>query len=181
MRQVVEHGMRVMSRGLIMALAAACLLSLGPTGPRPASAAPAVNPAASAPTAEGLVRALYQNYLETAPDTVVGFDFTDPAVAASYFDPALSKLVVADAKSEQPRLNFDPFIEGQEFEIKAVAISAKGVTKTGATVIAQFDNFDEKKTVTFKMVRTSGGWRIADVQWDRNPQTLRALLSTNAR
>ena len=48
-------------------------------------------------------------------------------------------------------------------------------------MIAQFDNFDEKKTVTFKMVRTSAGWRIADVQWDRNPLTLRALLSTSAR
>lgn len=172
-----------MLRGLAIALAAAGLVSHGPLGLGAATAAPATTPAAAAvaPTAEGLVRALYQKYLETAPDTVVGFDFTDPAVAAAYFDPALSKLVVADAKSDQPRLNFDPFIEGQEFEIKAVAISAKNVTKTGATVIAQFDNFDEKKTVTFKMVRTTAGWRIADVQWDRNPQTLRALLSTNAR
>ncbi len=176
--------LRTAPRGLAVALAAACLLSHGPLGLGAATAAPATPPAgaaAVAPTAEGLVRALYQKYLETAPDTVVGFDFTDPVVAAAYFDPALSKLVVTDAKSEQPRLNFDPFIEGQEFEIKAVAISAKGVTKTGATVIAQFDNFDEKKTVIFKMVRTSAGWRIADVQWDRNPQTLRALLSTNAR
>ncbi len=176
--------LRMAPRALVVIMTAACLLSHGPLGLRPATAAPATTPAgaaATAPTAEGLVRALYQKYLETAPDTVVGFDFTDPVVAAAYFDPALSKAVVADAKSGEPRLNFDPFIEGQEFEIKAVAISAKGVTKTGATVIAQFDNFDEKKTVTFKMVRTSTGWRIADVQWDRNPQTLRALLSTNAR
>ena len=168
-------------RAIAAGLLTACVLATGPLSLRTAVAAPAATPAATVPPPDALVRSLYQHYLETAPDTVVGFDFTEPAVAAGYFDPTLAKLVVADAKSAEPRLNFDPFIEGQDFEIKAVAVEAKGLTKTSATVIAQFDNFDEKKTVSFKMVRTPAGWRIADVQWDRNPQTLRALLSKPAR
>ncbi len=145
------------------------------SAPRAHAAPQAAKPAA-APSPETLIRDLYAHYLDTAPDTVVGFDFTDPTVANAYFDPALAKLVIADAKASDPKLNFDPFIEGQDFEIKAVTTSLKAQTSTSATVTAEFENFEEKKTVTFKLTKVGGRWRIADIQWESNPQTLKALL-----
>ncbi len=172
-RAALHHAAAGVMRGVARISVAGVLLVLG------AAALSAQAVAVEPPDA--VLRAVYQLYLETAPDTVVGFDFTDPTVAAAYFDPQLTKLLVADAKSGDPRLNFDPFIEGQDFEIKAVACQTKAVTKKDAQVVCQFDNFDEKKVVSFKMVRITAGWRIADVTWDRNPQSLRALLTKPAR
>lgn len=169
------------ARGFLVAFFLAASVLLAPHASRLALAAPPAAAPAAAQTPEALVKDVYQHYLETAPDTVVGFDFADPNVAKSYFDPLLAKLVAADAKADEPKLNFDPFIDGQDFEIKAVTYTTKLSTKTSAVVVAEFENYDEKKIITFKLVRTAAGWRIADVQWGGNPQTLRLMLGKPSR
>ncbi|HQS09599.1 MAG TPA: DUF3828 domain-containing protein [Xanthobacteraceae bacterium] len=128
-------------------------------------------------TPDAVVRALYQHYFDTAPETVVSFDYSDPATAKSYFDPALAKLMVADAKRAAPHLDFDPFIDGQDFELSPVTYQTKTVSRGEALVTAQFLNFDETKSIVYKVVRTGAGWRIADVQWGGGRETLRALLA----
>lgn len=146
-------------------------------------AAPALAQAAKppAPAPDAVVRALYQHYLDTRPDEAVEFNYTDPAVAQDYFDPALARLIVADGKRDEARLDFDPFVDGQEFEIKSVDLETKPVSSKEAQVAARFDNFDEKKVITYKMVRTRSGWRIADVLWGEGRDSLRKLLSAPAR
>lgn len=164
---------------------AACLLALllAVAGP---AATPAVAQAQAKPAAAGtqpaqgpdsVVRALYQHYLETRPDAVVAFDYTDPDVAKAYFDPSLIKLIVADSKRDQTRLDFDPFVDAQEFEIKAVDYETKMSSPREALVTARFDNFEQTTTVTYKLTRSSSGWRITDVLWAGGRGTLRKLLS----
>ncbi len=75
------------------------------------------------------------------PDAVVAFDYTDPDAAKAYFDPSLIKLIVADSKRDQTRLDFDPFVDAQEFEIKAVDYETKMSSPREALVTARFDNF----------------------------------------
>ncbi len=157
-------------------LAAACLFGLV-TLPALAQGA---KPAAP-PTPEAVVRALYQHYLDTQPDTLVAFNYVDPGVAKDYFEPTLAKLLVTDGGLEEPRLEFDPFVDGQEFEISSVDYVAKPISAKEAQVTAQFNNFDERKTIIYKLLRTQVGWRISDVSWGGGRETLRKLLSGPSR
>lgn len=145
--------------------------ALAQTQAKPASASPAQAP-------EAVVRALYQHYLDTKTDSIVAFDYTDPEVAKAYFDPSLIKLIVADAKRDTTRLDFDPFVDGQEFEIRSVSYETKMSSQREAMVSASFDNFDQATVVTYKLGRTSSGWRITDVLWAGGRGTLRKLLSS---
>lgn len=152
----------------------------GPAGAqaaKPAPNAPAnAQPAKPSADPESLIRALYRHYLETTPDSYVAFDYTNPTIAKEYFDPALTKLVVADGKREQSRLDFDPFVNGQEFEIKSVEYETKPSGKE-AMVNARFTNFDQDTLVIYKLVRTPAGWRIADVLWAGGGNSLKKMLS----
>ncbi|MFG1462608.1 hypothetical protein V5F77_06870 [Xanthobacter sp. DSM 24535] len=141
------------------------------------SAKPTAASAQAGQDADAVVRALYQNYFDTAPEAVVSFNYYDPAAAKSFFDPTLAKLLAADAKRDAARLDFDPFIDGQEFELSPVTYQTRVVSPKEALVTAQFLNFDETKSIVYKVVRTASGWRIADVQWGGGRDSLRTLLA----
>ena len=161
-------------RGRAVLAALACLLvALWST---PMVAAPA---ASGAP--ETVVRDIYKHYLETEPERLIPFDYTAPATTRAYFDAVLAKLLVADGKRGDPRLNFDPFVDGQDFEIDRVALATTALSPKEATVTARFLNFDEPKLITYKLTMTADGWRIADVQWGGSRESLRALLGTASR
>lgn len=138
---------------------------------------PAAKPATETAAPEMLVRSLYRHYLETSPDSYVAFDYSNPTVAKAYFDAALTKLLVADGKREQSRLDFDPFVNGQEFEIKSVDYETRQSGPKEAMVQARFTNFDQDTLVIYKMVRTSAGWRIADVLWAGGGNSLKKMLA----
>ena len=158
---------------MVMALLGAALAVAPPMAAR---AAPA---AGSAPDA--VVRDIYKHYLETEPERLIPFDYTAPATTNAYFDPGLAKLLVAEGKRTELRLDFDPFVDGQDFEIDKVSFTITAQSAKEATVTARFLNFDEPKLITYKLVMTGEGWRIADVQWGGARATLRALLGTASR
>lgn len=165
--------------GLLLALAAPLAGPAWAQGqPQSAAAKPAAKPAAQpAQGPDTVVRALYQHYLDTRANSEVAFDYTNPDVAKAYFDPSLVKLIVADSKRDTSRLDFDPFIDGQEFEIKSVDLETKMTSPREAVVTVHFDNFEQATTVTYKLARSSSGWRITDVLWAGGRGTLRKLLS----
>ncbi|OYX83392.1 MAG: hypothetical protein B7Y75_05420 [Azorhizobium sp. 35-67-5] len=176
MKAMAGRALLVMAAVLVAAWAHAVPATAQGTKPTPVSAqAGQAGQAGQAPDA--VVRALYQHYFDTAPETVVSFDYSDPTTAKSYFDPALAKLMVADAKRAEPHLDFDPFIDGQDFELSPITYQTKTVSRGEAQVTAQFLNFDETKSIVFKVVRTGAGWRIADVQWGGGREALRVLLA----
>ena len=80
---------------------------------------------AQAPGPESIVRLLYQHYIDTTEGLVFAFDYTDPVVASNYFAPTLAHLLVADAAEGTHQLDFDPFVNGQDFDIKAVALQSR--------------------------------------------------------
>jgi len=130
---------------------------------------------------DDVVRNLYKHYLETEPERLELFDYTSPSTLKSYFDPALARLLESDGKRGEPRLNFDPFVDGQDFEIDRVDLASNSVSPKEAVVTAKFLNFDEPKSVNYTMVLTPAGWRIADVQWAGGRDSLRTLLATTPR
>lgn len=167
---VEEWGRR--ARAFLAALA--CLFVALPS--LAALAAPAAN---GAP--DKVVRDIYKHYLDTEPERLVPFDYTATTTTRAYFDAALAKMLVADGKRGDPRLNFDPFVDGQDFEIDKVSLATTALTPKEATVTARFLNFDEPKLITYKLVMTAEGWRIADVQWGGARDSLRTLLAPASR
>lgn len=131
--------------------------------------------AATAP--EHIVRLLYQHYIDTPAGLVISFDFKDPVVASNYFDPTLARLLVADGVQDSPELDFDPFVNGQDFEVKAVDLETHMLADDKAEVTAHFKNFDADETRIFTVVRTKRGWRIADVRGEDEEKSLRDFLT----
>jgi hypothetical protein len=101
-----------------------------------------------------------------------------------YFEPSLAALISQDQKEAARRkdvstLDFDPFVDAQDWDIAAfnIAMSDKGADKASATV--QFNNFGKAQTVVLDLVKIRSEWKISDITWTphENPNTLRALYS----
>jgi hypothetical protein len=60
-------------------------------------------------------------------------------------------------------LSFDPYIDGQDFDITDLEIGDPVLAGDYAAVEVTFRNFGEPRLLTYELVREDGGWRIEDV------------------
>ncbi len=105
--------------------------------------------------------------------------------AARYFVPSVAKLMgddIAESKkrNEVGKLDFDPFIGAQDWAKTRIELKvAPGAAADRATGTARFTPPGEKKqsVVTLDLVKTAGGWRIADIHWAGEPDSLTAILT----
>jgi hypothetical protein len=101
------------------------------------------------------------------------------------FTSRLSQLFATDERymqdsGELGNLDFDPFLNGQDGDIKALTVETKDLSASQATVNASFDSFDTRQTVRFMLVRQNGDWRIDDIidpQEDGQAVSVAGLLS----
>lgn len=132
------------------ALAFWLLLALG----MPVAAAPPVfeDPA-------GLVAYAYEAYGSEDASTI---DHTE------LYSPSLLALFEADAERTPEgyvgALDFDPFVNGQDYQIEDLAIVAPVIDGDQATVIATFTNLGERQEMRFTLVRRAEGWKIDDIE-----------------
>jgi hypothetical protein len=61
-------------------------------------------------------------------------------------------------------LDFDPFVDGQDYELKDFAITPEKVSGDKATIVVKFINFDRLTTLTYRLVREAGAWKIDDIE-----------------
>jgi len=90
-----------------------------------------------------------------------------------YFEPSLAALMVKDQKIAAKRgevglLDFDPFIDAQDWEISAFDIAVDDTAPDKATATVKFTNFDKAATVRLDLVKIKNDWRIADITWLRD-------------
>ena len=90
-----------------------------------------------------------------------------------YFEPSLATLMVKDQKIAAKRgevglLDFDPFIDAQDWEISAFDIAVDNTAPGKATATVKFTNFDKAATVRLDLVKIKNDWRIADITWLRD-------------
>ena len=102
-----------------------------------------------------------------------GHPLHDERAIRRYFEPTLAVLMVKDQKIAAKRgevglLDFDPFIDAQDWEIASfdIAVDDSSSGKTVATV--KFTNIDKPVTVRLDLVKLGNGWRIADITWLRD-------------
>jgi len=149
------------------------------------AASAAIATAAAAAAADASPRA----FLAAIYDAYVGKNGNGVALDSNqmvqrYFEPSLAALIVKDQNDAAQRkevgtLDFDPFVDAQDWDIAAydVAINDKGPDKASATVT--FNSFGKAKTVVLDLVKIKSDWRISDIAWTphENPNTLRALYA----
>jgi len=111
-------------------------------------------------------------------------DIASEQKAARYFVASVAKLIGQDIatsaeRNEVGKLDFDPFIGGQDWSPTRIQLkAAAGATADRATGTARFTPLGEKKptTVTLDLTKTAAGWRIADIHWAGQPDSLVAIL-----
>lgn len=87
--------------------------------------------------------------------------------ATRFFAPPLARAIEADMleakrRGEVPKLDGDPFVDAQDWDIANLAIS---VEADGPKAIGRvsFDNVGKLVTISLDLIRTGIVWRIADV------------------
>ena len=68
-----------------------------------------------------------------------------------------------DESGEMGQIGADPFLNGQDGEVKKLSLDTIPVAAGKATVIASFRSFGKPVAVQFRMIRENGGWRIDDI------------------
>jgi hypothetical protein len=127
---------------------------------------------AQAGSAEAFLHSIYDPYLEADFE---GQPYWQPS---RFFVADLAHTIendMRDAKrrGEVPRLDGDPFLDAQDWEITNLRIAASGDDRQ-ATGRVTFDNIGKATEIVLDLQRTPAGWRIADI---RAPSgSLRALF-----
>ena len=79
----------------------------------------------------------------------------------------LNGLYEADAENtpdgEMGALDFDPYIDGQDFDIADFEIGEASIRGDKARVAVDFTNFGEPRHIVYELVHEDGGWRIDDL------------------
>jgi hypothetical protein len=101
------------------------------------------------------------------------------AALRRYFEPGLAALINKDERAaarrhDVPSLEGDPFVNSQDWEIKAVEIMVEDTAPDKATATVTFMNIDMPEKLVYDLVKLKTGWRIADIDWGENG-TLRGL------
>jgi hypothetical protein len=124
---------------------------------------------------------LYKHY-ETSSD---GVDIRSDAMAERYFTPVVAHLIGADSaeaakKQQAGRLDFDPFIAGQFWAPTKIVLTVDtGAGTDHALGTARYTPKDEKRSIVVKLdlVKTPAGWRISDMRWEGQPDSLMKILT----
>ena len=86
-----------------------------------------------------------------------------------FFAPDLARVIEADMREakrrgEVPRLDGDPFVDAQDWDIAKLAITVN--TEGPKTVgLVSFENQGKPTEIKLDLVRTGMGWRIIDIKW----------------
>ena len=109
------------------------------------------------PTPEALLEAFYQPYTD-------GNFSEDESIFRSR---ALQAMYDHDAEitpeGEMGAIEFDPYINGQDFDLSNLRIGTPAITGERASVVVSFDNFDQPTMLNYDLVLEDGGWKIDDV------------------
>ena len=119
-------------------------------------------------TPEELLEAFYEPY----------FSGSFPEDESQFRSAALQALYYADAEftpdGEMGAISFDPYIDGQDFDIADLEIATPEMSGDFASVDVTFSNFGEPRALTYELVLEDGGWKIDDVV-STNPDNLYRL------
>jgi len=81
------------------------------------------------------------------------------------------------SRGAEPVIDFDPLIDGQDWDIDAVSVTLTQPPADGrAEVAATFNNAGEETRILYDMVEADGGWRVDNVRTEN--WSLREILAS---
>jgi hypothetical protein len=85
-----------------------------------------------------------------------------------FFDKTLADFTWKDLTSNSDEvgvLDFDPFYNAQDFEIKNFSVAKAKIVGIKATVTVKFTNAGRRDTLNYQLVKRGTGWKIADIKY----------------
>jgi len=134
-----------------------------------------VVPAFAYDSPKALLEALYSPYSQGD-----SFDWSKWD-EAQFRSKELNVLFDKDAKEADGdigRLDFDPYIDGQDYKISDLKFADAQIEGDTAKVEVTFKNFDLAEDMTFTLVKEADGWKIDDVVSANKdfPYSLKAIM-----
>jgi hypothetical protein len=135
-----------------------------------------LTPAFAFDTPEALLKALYAPYANGDSFDWSKWDETP------FRSKALNELFARDAKEangDVGRLDFDPYIDGQDYVLTDLQIGTPAINGDKAAVDVTFKNMDTPDELMFTLVKEADGWKIDDVVRSGKdfPYSLKAIMS----
>ena len=132
---------------------------------RPASAAD--------PSTSAFVTAIYNAY---KGKDAKGVPLDNERIIRRYFEPTLAAAMAKDQKAAARRnevglLDFDPFLEAQDWDVGAFDIAVSDAAAGTAKATVKFVNQGEAMTVVLDLVQVKNDWRIYDITWLHDGKT----------
>jgi len=132
---------------------------------RPASAA--------GPSASAFVTTIYNAY---KGKDAKGVPLDNERVIRRYFEPTLAAAMAKDQKAAARRnevglLDFDPFLEAQDWDVGAFDIAVSDAAAGTAKATVKFVNQGEAMTVVLDLVQVKNDWRVYDITWLHDGKT----------
>jgi hypothetical protein len=122
---------------------------------------------------EDIVKALYDSR-----NVDLAFDYMSDQLRPRYFTTATSELLkkvfVRSEAENEPGIDYEPLIDGQDGEVKGLVIVKTAATPDKATVEARFTSFEDKTIVIFDFVNEKSIWKIEDIR-DKEGNSLKAV------
>ena len=140
-----------------------------------AAIAATIFPAFAYDTPAALLKALYTPYTTANYD----WDNWDESKLRSKELNALFDKDTKEANGDMGRLDFDPYIDGQDYQITDLKIGDATITGDTAKAEVTFKNFDSAEDLTFTLVKEADGWKIDDVSSSNKdyPYDLKAIMT----
>jgi hypothetical protein len=102
-----------------------------------------------------LMTAIYQTYLDNTE------------LLTDIYSKRLQALLDKDERETQEgdvgRIDWDVFVDGQDFDLKELKIVPVSQDETKAQIRATFINLGDQKNMLFDLVREDGHWRIDEI------------------
>ena len=132
---------------------------------------------AADPSASAFVTAIYNAY---KGKDAKGVPLDNERIIRRYFEPTLAAAMAKDQKAAARRnevglLDFDPFLEAQDWDVGAFDIAVSDAAASTAKATVEFVNQGEAMTVVLDLVQVKNDWRVYDITWlhDGKTETLR--------
>jgi hypothetical protein len=134
----------------------------------------AAGPAFAAdPGATAFVTAIYSAY---KGKDAKGVPLENERVIRRYFEPTLAAAMAKDQKAAARRnevglLDFDPFLDAQDWDVDAFDITVSDAATGTAKATVKFVNQGEAMTVVLDLVQAKNDWRVYDITWLHDGKT----------
>jgi Protein of unknown function (DUF3828) len=122
-----------------------------------------------AQTPDAVVKELYKIHdqdLKSGGDQILNRE--NRKYIDKFFDKTMADFIWKDLTTnvdEVGVLDFDPFYNAQDFEIKNFSVGAAKIIGQKASVTVKFTNAGRRETLVYQLVRQNSIWKVADIKY----------------